>query len=415
MMIELVLSPRDGLTLKDARGFSVAGGVTAGGLPWPGPATTAGAVRGVVGRLRGLSETYEDDDDDKKAWMKLLGEVTVCGPVIVSRPLDGEAWVPLWPRPEDAVRLPHPRAGRRREPDAELHWLEPRPRGTARWRARGLWSGDGEESAAIEDLWLPWPDQRKKPLTPRLLWSHEEFVDWLWEPRQRDEQPSPQPVERVDIHVRINEETLAAADEYLFAHSTYESLIRLRPERDRVHELGIALRIFGVGAEIDLTEPVWRLGGEARFATASRLAPEVLVPPEHLTRRWKDTQFLRLILATPARFDAGWRPDWLEPAASGGGFRFEGTLPGLGRPVVLRAAIMDRAAWISGWDLANRRPKPSSAYVPAGAVYFFESLVEPFTADDVAKLWLSTLQRPDDAAARDGFGLALPGAWPINV
>ncbi|MGH9896378.1 MAG: type III-B CRISPR module-associated Cmr3 family protein, partial [bacterium] len=114
-------------------------------------------------------------------------------------------------------------------------------------------------------------------------------------------------------------------------------------------------------------------------------------------------------------FDAGWRPDWLKPIAADGGFRFEGTLPGLDRHVVLRAAIVDRAAWMSGWDLAYRQPKKSVACVPAGAVYYFESLAEPFTADDIEGLWLSSIQRPGNAAARDGFGLVLPGAWPITA
>ncbi len=410
MAIDLVLSPRDGLTLKDARGFNLAGGVTSRGLPWPGPATTAGAARTVVGRLQGLSETYGEDKD---AWQKIVAEVSVGGPVIVSRPLDGDEWSPLWPPPQDAVCLPHPRAGRHPEPDGEVRWLEPRRRGTARWRVRGLWTGDAAEAEATEDLWLPLPEQRQKPLSPRLLWSHEELVDWLREPRRRDERQSPQPEERVDIHLAVDAGTLAAKDEHLFAHSTYESLVRLG--HNEIHELGIALRIRGVGEEFDLTRPVWRIGGEARFATAGRLSTEILGPDERLTRRWKDTRFLRLVLVTPAQFDAGWHPDWVKPTAAGSSFQFEGTLASLDRPVVLRAAIVNRATWMSGWDLARRQPKKSVACVPAGAVYYFESLAEPFTADDIEGLWLSSIQRPEDAAARDGFGLVLPGAWPITA
>jgi CRISPR-associated protein Cmr3 len=409
MTIDLVLSPRDGLTLKDARGFDLAGGVTAGGLPWPGPATTAGAARAVVGRLQGLSETY---GDDKESWLNLVEEVTVCGPIIVSRPLDREAWIPLWPRPHDAVCLPHARANRHGEPKGELHWLEPRPRGTARWRVRGVWDGDPEDDA-IESLWLPLPEQRDKPMASRLLWPHQELMDWLEEPCRRDDQPSLQPMERVDIHLAIDADTLAVKDEHLFAHSTYESLIRLNSKD--TYELGMALRIGGVEETLDLTQPVWRIGGEGRFATASRLDPAALEPDRHLIRRWKDTPFLRLLLVTPARFGAGWRPDWLKPTASGSGCRFEGVLPGLDRPVALRAAFMDRATWMSGWDLAERRPKVSAACVPAGAVYYFESLAEPFTADDARRLWLSSLQQPGEVAAHEGFGLALPGRWPITA
>ncbi|WP_295392268.1 type III-B CRISPR module-associated Cmr3 family protein [uncultured Thiodictyon sp.] len=409
MAIDLVLSPRDGLTLKDARGFDLAGGVTASGLPWPGPRTTAGAARTVIGRLQGLSQTYGEDRD---AWQSILGQVTVHGPMVVTRPIDAERWFPLWPAPQDALRLPHPKTGQRDAPDARIHWLEPRPRDVVRWRARGLWTDQPEEVAATEGLWLPIPDERIKPLSPRLLWSHDETVDWLRGPQSHDERASPQPKQRVDTHVGLDPATLAAKDEYLFAHATSEPLIA--GARRVIYELGLALRINGVPEGQDITAPIWRIGGEGRFASAKILPSEVLAAPDRLADHWDESRFLRLLLVTPAYFNTGWRPDWLAPTATEEGYRFQGILPGINRLVALRSAFLDRACWISGWDLLSQKPKPSVACVAAGTVYYLESLSAPFTSTDIQSLWLSSIQQAGDAI-RDGFGLILPGAWPVSI
>jgi CRISPR-associated protein Cmr3 len=416
MTIDLILTPRDGLTVKDARGFDRAGGIATGGLPWPGPATTAGATRAVVGRLLGLSEVF---GQDKRAWKAIAEQVQVQGPIVLTKPLDEARWSPLWPAPQDALRLPHPRAGEDNDPEGRIRWLEPRPRDTTAWHVRGLWGAEPGETAATEGLWLPHPDVQSKPLAHHSLWSDDFMLDWLRRPprtdRPRDERLAPQPQKRVDIHLAIDPGSLAAKDEALFTHPTYEPLVQMGRDKS-VHELALALRVTGSDPGLDLCLPVWRIGGEGRFAAATLLPGEVLAIPEALARSWEDSRFLRLVLVTPAQFEAGWRPDWLEPSVTQGStYQFEGTVPGLERRVALRAAFVDRAWWTSGWDLAEHRPKPSIACVAAGTVYYLESLAEPFTCADLRELWLGCIQRPGDAAARDGFGLVLPGAWPVSV
>lgn len=411
MKTDLVLCPRDGLTLKDARGFDRAGGVTAGGLPWPGPATVAGSARAVIGRLRSLSEVFGKDKDK---WQAVVDQVDVRGPIVLARPLDGDTWEPLWPAPQDALRLPNPRAGRPGEPEGRIHWLEPRPRDAAPWRTRGLWDGDPAEVGATEGVWLPRLDQPAKPLPHRLLWSGDAMLDWLRRPQEREERDGPQPQERIDIHLQMDPDTLAAKDEALFAHSTYEPLVRIRGDK-AIHELAIGLRVEAPDEEIDPTAPFWRIGGEGRFASAGPLPAVALGVPDGLLRNWDESRYLRLVLATPARFETGWRPDWLEAKPHEDSYRFEGNLPRLGRPVTLRAAFLDRAWWTSGWDLANRCPKPSVACVAAGSVYYIESLAESFTTDEIRSLWLGSIQGEKDPMARDGFGLMLPGAWPVSA
>ena len=134
-----------------------------------------------------------------------------------------------------------------------------------------------------------------------------------------------------------------------------------------------------------------------------------------MKRRWTESRRLRLVLVTPGQFRSGWHPDWLR--AVGGSF--EGVLPTLDRRVRLVAAFVDRPQWISGWDVAAGRQKPSWACVPAGAVYYLEALDgQPFAADDAEALWLSSAQTTQGAdcteAAREGYGLVVPGQWPQN-
>ncbi|RMH40076.1 MAG: type III-B CRISPR module-associated protein Cmr3, partial [Deltaproteobacteria bacterium] len=103
-----------------------------------------------------------------------------------------------------------------------------------------------------------------------------------------------------------------------------------------------------------------RLGADGR---AARVAPceaghlAALSHPGAIDRRF------RVVLATPGVFGGGWRP------------------PGIGDDNVLEhrsmrarlvCAAVGRAGVVSGWDLANWRPKLAERVVAAGSVYWFE-------------------------------------------
>ena len=71
---------------------------------------------------------------------------------------------------------------------------------------------------------------------------------------------------------------------------------------------------------------------------------------------------------------------------------------------------MDRPV-VSGWDLAQGRPKETKRLAPAGSVYFLELAGE---REDIRRwcdeAWLNCV---GDGAQdrRDGFGLAALGTW----
>jgi CRISPR-associated protein Cmr3 len=100
---------------------------------------------------------------------------------------------------------------------------------------------------------------------------------------------------------------------------------------------------------------------------------------------------IKLVLLTPAYFSGGSGPadgDWSRWV---GGGRLVSTAIGRPQP-------------ISGWDVANNRPKPLNQYVPAGSVFYFEDAEwqgVPFTETPEGML--------DHGAI--GFGGALTATW----
>lgn len=417
---EIALRPRDGLTIKDPRGFNIAGGAQARSVPWPLPSTTAGAARTAIGFANGFAS--KPTAEEKTRWNALLQQVSVLGPFNLHRTAPDGPWSVVWPAPRDAVAFPG-RHGR----DVELVWLTPRPaRG-----ACGFWSGSDLERRATEALWRAEVDDRRKLVSMPRWWTADDFLAWMAVPgpfslRTRVTEP----LGRFDWHVKVKPDTYTAEDAALFGHDTHEYLrspqIWDRDGNRKIDydEIAIGLRVT---CSSDLIVPfsMWRVGGEGRLARAqgtdlSRLMgfphDRFDVPAQNRTQRRR----FRIVLCTPASFESGWRPDWLAPTETNGEFQFRGTMPGTDLDLVLRAAMVDRPLVSSGWDFARGsygEPKPSRRLVAAGAVYYFEvhDSERVITAEELERLWMRTLQLPGEQAARDGFGLAVPGEWPADV
>lgn len=118
------------------------------------------------------------------------------------------------------------------------------------------------------------------------------------------------------------------------------------------------------------------LGGEGRHATLRRVAPFTW-PKVNAQRKQKPL----ILLTTPCAFKAGWKPRALD-----------------GR--LVSAAVPGPLAF-SGWDLARGGPKPTRFAVPAGSVYYVNSLPEQ---------WADTLAESDEVR-QQGWGCCLTGVW----
>lgn len=165
-MTDLVLSPRDGLFLKDGREWATSEAGRAHSLAWPMPSTLLGALVTARGRLKETTGQRLA----KEEW-QALAEATELGPTIALRRLlpGAEPWQSthrVWPVPADALFFAD--AGGRLN---RVRRLDPRPA-----QANTLGRDDEE---AREALWWPRADDPTRPARPPQWWAEAAFVAWL--------------------------------------------------------------------------------------------------------------------------------------------------------------------------------------------------------------------------------------------
>jgi len=108
-----------------------------------------------------------------------------------------------------------------------------------------------------------------------------------------------------------------------------------------------------------------RLGGDARAASFQQVEHQ---PAAISTEDILNTGRCRLVLTAPGIFDDGWLPPGM--TCDGDSYRFE--LHGVSGRLV--CAAVPRAEVVSGWDLAQRQPKPALRVAATGSVYWLEEL-----------------------------------------
>ena len=385
----LALLPRDGLFLKDGRGWYTSDIGRSHGHDWPLPPTIRGALRAAWGRAL-IQQTGRALDP--KAWDAATAALALRRVLALQRPLAAPfaSEHRRWPAPADALYV-----------GDRVIRLEPR-------RPR-LGSLGATDDPAVEALWRPHlatGEAPRKPERAPRFWPERDLVRWLaCEPIAKHGAPEHRalaPVRRSNLHVTLDPSTQAAAESMLFSSEVVEPL--LRDDRGQVHE-------WAVGVEIELPDDApsldgaLTLGGRRRLAHTERLPEDLFEAPEALPER---APGLRLLVATPAHFERGWLPDGFDPTPRPEDGPYHGRLPGLDAPVLLRAALVPRPLDLSTWDMAQGAPRPTKRLVPAGAVYFFQRADgRAFGAADLRALWLAAW----GGDTRDGLGLVMPGRW----
>ncbi|MDP2605294.1 MAG: type III-B CRISPR module-associated Cmr3 family protein [Deltaproteobacteria bacterium] len=149
-----------------------------------------------------------------------------------------------------------------------------------------------------------------------------------------------------------------------------------------------------------------RLGGDGRGA---RIEPcQTKFPEPDWDRIGRERRF-RIILTTPGLFENGWRLSGLADNETWAG-------PG-GLSARLVSAAVPRAQVVSGWDLAQRKPKPALRAAPAGSVYWFEAPDAEGSAlmhelRRLVTLGLGYLsQYPDKTRIAEGFNNVMVANW----
>lgn len=379
-----IIEPRDPLIVRDGRPFGAdVAGARARSLDFPFPSTTTGGVRTRYGLAKGGNFDAE--------LIKEVKSISVRGPLLVELKDEGQIDQWMFTAPADVLWFEH---DAKDDKYAILKRLVP------------LQLREGEMTNLADDLspvGLTNPDP-KKPFgyAPR-YWRWDKFSQWLQDPfvlTKGDKQAvadfghnGPQPEERT--HVSIAPETQTAADGALFQTRGLEFTRIINKEWRR---LGLA-----VMTDADLPTPsLSPLGGERRLVTwreskdtktdcFSDFLPK-------LRSAIQNTPACRVVLLTPAHFNAGYRPEWL-------------LQPRHGVSVELKAAAVHRTQVVSGWDFEKKGPKPTRRLAPAGSVYFLKLTgTTEALGNWVNAMWMNCIS-DEEQDRKDGFGLIALGAW----
>lgn len=386
-----IIEPRDPLIVRDGRPFGAdIAEARARSLDFPFPSTTTGGVRTRYGLAKGGN--FDD------ALIAEVKGISVRGPLLVE--LDAEGKIAQWmfAAPADALWFEHDAKDDKKDDEhAILKRLVP------------LQLREDEKTNLADDLnsvGLTKPDP-KKPFgyAPR-YWRWDKFSQWLQDPSVLTKEDKlavagfghngPQAEERT--HVSIAPDTQTAADGALYQTRGLEFTRTINGERRR---LAVA-----VTTDADLPDAsLSPLGGERRLVTWRDSTEALPACPDDLRSAIQNQSVpaCRVVLLTPAHFNAGYRPDWL-------------LQPRYGVTPELKAAAVHRAQVVSGWDFdrtksKNGQPKPTRRLAPAGSVYFLKLTGTPEAIGDwMNEMWMNCIS-DEQQDRKDGFGLIALGAW----
>lgn len=397
MSIILQMTPQDPLVARDGRPFGDGQGSRMRGLPWPLPSVVAGSFRTAL--VKAGSNDFSGDIPTRLMEIAVAGVFPVC---------DGELYLPA---PNDAVA--EPGTDEKGLPTIKtIHRVQP---------LENFGGCDFPNDLPLKPVMLSDTQSNSdfKPADIPSWWPVEKISDWLVGNQiSFDKKFLKTPITSMRDHVALEADQGAAEEGKIFASSNlnvgYLPRFRMKLDddksafRDRFAEVTLSARVTIPDSEtklnLDHNFDIWHpLGGERRMVHWSKNpAPMLWNCPGKVKQSLKNATRVRMVLATPAIFKNGWKPDWLTNG-------LDGELSG----VKLKLVGASNGRWkaISGWSLAPPKigPKPIRRMVPAGSVYFFE-VEKPGAAEPLADLWLQSVS-DDKQEGLDGFGLAVWGTW----
>lgn len=395
------MSALDPLVARDGRPFGAGQGNRMRVMAWPLPSVFAGSFRSaLVKSNEGLD--FTGDRPRELAGIEVAGAFPTSNGML------------YFPAPIDAVAEPRS-DGKGIE---RTHRVIPREtRGGCDAPEDGLKPVSLSDSQSAEDF---------KPAEVPAWWPLDRYVDWLSGREVTfDSGFLRSAVQETRDHASLDAERGAVAEGSIFRtgglNAAYlprfadgirvsESESGSRSFRDRYAEVTLSIRVSRSESESGLEWNAggrrWHpLGGERRLAHWESSGDSESIRgwtcPEEIESALGATRRVRMILASPAIFEHGWKPGWLTNG-------LEGELGG----VKLRLTGVANGRWkaVSGWSLAPPRgPKAIRRMVPAGSVYFFEVEKEGAAAG-LSRYWLESVS-DGEQERRDGFGLAVWGIW----
>lgn len=380
-MKKWLIVTRDPLIFRNGKPFTAAPGSRSETLPIPFPSTLAGAVRTRAG-LNPVTGKFQEGE------IEGLLRKTIYSPILIEINNDFQVIDYLLPAPTDAI-----------------YFKTGIPEIAAQYDLKPLKVDDTQVDLSGLSICGPEKIIKAKP-HPRAptFWYWNKLKEWLENPKfvgavKLNEIGIQKLVQESRTHVGLEPNTLVAEDGALFQTSGLEFSHQDRKDTEpfllsKSKQLGLL-----VVTDADMTEGIGHLGGESRTVTWIE-NKEFQLPfescPETIRKQILQDGHCRLILITPAYFENGNVPTWLQT-------KFK---------VTVKAVINKRYLGISGWDYKLKAPKPSRRLTPAGSVFFLKLPEEKSLRESFIKnTWMHTISDDPEQNRLDGFGLALLGVW----
>ncbi len=210
------------------------------------------------------------------------------------------------------------------------------------------------------------------------------------------------------IGIERDYRTSSAKDNMLYRinMSRFQSQFLKKNERKALSDLGF---VVDYQCKIELPENgMLKLGGEGKSFTYKQSCyhTDPLAAEEDMTALKEvihSSGFFKLYFATPAIFDHGWLPKWIDKTTYNAQYEslsFELITAAVGKPIA-----------IGGWDMKKNMPKPTRQAVPAGSVYYFK-LPDESCVDAIVDTF--HYKNISDCQAAEGFGLCFVGVSEGN-
>ena len=368
MKVQIAIRAVDVWLFRDGKPFTAGEDHIAESAFPPSPFTLQGAIRTKVLADKGVNLSKfasQGQPDPEVGYGENFGKLRLRGPLLM-RCKDGK-WERLIPMPADMVKVGD-RYGLLR-PNSDLPFATNLPEGL-----QLLWA-QTEKRITEAKGWLPeseWANYLQGQPPHQVVSAESLFA---FEPR-------------FGIAIDANKGTTRDAMLY------QARFVRLKE--------GIALWAEVSGVSLS-KKGFLRFGGEGRAAIYQMLSQQESLPPLSQFNFASNSNRFKVVLVTPAWFSGGWQPkdgDWSKI---------------FGASVQLVGAAIPRPLLLGGFDVAKGVPKPMRAFVPPGAVYFFEADEPVQFPDD-----FSFTETPDEvreqngnanAWAQIGLGMAMIGVW----
>lgn len=380
--MKIFIEPNDVLMFRDGRPFSAGDDHYARSVFPPPPSTFYGAIRSkILSERYPKYEKFKEEKEIPEDLRQEIGTPSSEGSLTIKCFLLGkrgnEIVKPIFPVPKDAVK-------RKGDPNGEIFILNPEVRLKEKLKFNF-------PVPFLIPLWL----KDEKPLEEVkgfiTLETLEQYLtgEGIDKNKIIELESLYKKDERIGIKKDRTKRTAATGALYTVEY------IKLNINED----IGFLLELDGVKSLPE--EGLLRLGGDHR-STFYRETSFPLPDEEKVKVKVKETGKFKVILLTPAFFNKGWIPDWIDEANA------EGTINGI--TLQLISAAIGRPAYIGGFDLVKRKPKDMRKAVPSGSVYYFGiKQGDPEKVFDT--FWFKSILKGKQKEQKEGFGISIIGGY----